>query len=132
MVRVDCKSFRLDYPYFTDVLIGGEATQGFEAVAVIVGIGEVVQVRIQLGMTVVMIAFDGCLLDRAVHTLNLTVGPWMLRLGKVVFDIMAPTSAVEGMTTPASGRTIAVLWQAGKLDAIIGQYRMDDVGYGLN
>ena len=48
----------------------------------------------QLVVIVVVIAFDGCVLDRAVHSFDLAVGPGMIDLGESVFDtvLAAPQS----------------------------------------
>lgn len=40
----------------------------------------------QLGVAVVMVAFDGCLLDCPVHALDLAIGPGVLDLCKPVLD----------------------------------------------
>ena len=50
-------------------------------------------------MAAIVIALDGCLLDRVVKALDLTIGPCVLALGEPVFDIIAPTGAIEGMAT---------------------------------
>ena len=56
--------------------VGGQAAQRFEPTGIIVGIDEVVEMGCQLGMAVIVIAFDGCLLDRAIHAFDLTMGAW--------------------------------------------------------
>lgn len=106
MVRIECKSFGLDCPYFADVFVGGEAAQRFEPATVIAGIDDVVEMGSQLGMAAVVIALDGCLLDCAVHAFDLAVGPRVPGLGEPVFDSVAPAGAIEGMAPPASGRTL--------------------------
>jgi hypothetical protein len=63
MVRVDCKPLGLGCPDFADVFVGDQAAQRFEPTSIIVGIDEVVEMGCQLGMAVIVIAFDGCLLD---------------------------------------------------------------------
>ena len=35
-----------------------------------------------------MVSLDRGFLDRAVHAFDLAVGPWMIDLGRAVFDIM--------------------------------------------
>jgi hypothetical protein len=52
----------------------------------IIGRQEVNEVGTKLIAAVVMETFDGCVLDRAVHALCLTVGPRVVRLGKSVLD----------------------------------------------
>ena len=48
----------------------------------------------QLVVIVVVIAFDGCVLDRAVHSFDLAVGPGMIDLGESVFDtVLAATQS---------------------------------------
>jgi hypothetical protein len=41
-------------------------------------------------------ASDGGILDGSVHPLDLTVGPWMLRLGRAVLDIAGGAGVFEG------------------------------------
>jgi hypothetical protein len=67
MVRVDCKPFGLGCPVFADIFVGGQAAQRFEPPSIIVGIDEDVEMGCQLGMAVIVIAFDGCLLDCAIR-----------------------------------------------------------------
>jgi len=124
MVRVKCKPFGIGCPDFADVFVAGEATQGFEAAAVIVGIGEVVEVRNQLGMAIAMIAFDGSLLDRAVHALDLTVGPGMFRLGKASSGCTMAPSIWERTRLETTMR-VPVLWQDDRLELEVGSGRRD-------
>jgi hypothetical protein len=49
----------------------------------------------ELSMGLVMIGTDRGLLDRAVHPLDLAVGPGMVGFGKAVIDIMAGTHGFE-------------------------------------
>ena len=42
-------------------------------------------------MAFVVEALDGCVLDSAVHPLDLTVGPWVLCFGRPVLDIVFST-----------------------------------------
>jgi hypothetical protein len=44
----------------------------------------------KLLVILVVIAPDGRLLERAVHSLDLTIGPGVIRLGQAMFDAMAP------------------------------------------
>jgi len=72
-----------------------------------------------------MEASDGCLLDRPVHPLDLTVGPGVVRLGEPVLDVVRLTDHAEAHLTRSGDDTIA--WLLGKLDAVIGQDRVDPV-----
>ena len=76
-------------------------------------------------MAVVVIAFSGRFLDRPIHPFCLTVGPGMIGFGQAVLNAVFPAGAVKGVTTKARCRTIGVLRQIGKLDAVIGQYGVD-------
>jgi hypothetical protein len=120
MVRIEYKLLRFGCPDFADVFVGRQASQRFKPTTIVVGIDEVVEMGCQLGMAIIVIAFDGCLLARAIYAFDLAIGPGVLGLSEPVFDIMPPTGAIEGMATPASGGAVAVLGQVGKLDAIIG------------
>lgn len=85
--------------------------------------------RAQLVMTIVVEAFDGCIFDRAVHPLDLPIGPWMVRLGEAVLDVVCLADHVEAHLARPGGVAIARL--LGELDAIIGQDRVDTVGHGF-
>lgn len=61
----------------------------------IVGIDEQVQMRSKLVVAVVVVALDRRLLDRAVHPLDLSVGPRMVHLGKPMLDVVLVADAVE-------------------------------------
>jgi len=50
--------------------------------------------------------FDGSLLNRSVHPLDLSINPWMLDLGEVMFNSTFSTNPITGA--------------ARELDAVIG------------
>jgi len=77
----------------------------------------------KLGVVVVVIAFDRCLFDRAVHPFDLSIRPGMLDLGQAVLDAMLAADAIEDML---EGMDIGLA--VGELDAVISQYRMEPVG----
>ena len=52
----------------------------------VVGPEEVGQVRFELVVGVVEVAFYGGVLDGSVHALDLPVGPWVVWLGKPMLD----------------------------------------------
>lgn len=83
----------------------------------------------ELVVAVVVEALDGCLLDRAVHPLDLAVGPRMVRLGQPVFDPVRLADHVEAHRPGADGVPVAGL--LGELDAVVGQYGVDLVGHRL-
>ena len=74
-------------------------------------------------------AFDGRLLDGAVHSLDLTVGPRMVRLCQSVLDIVRLADHVEPHLTRPGG--VAVTRLIGKLDAVVGQDSVDAVRHGF-
>ncbi len=51
----------------------------------------------QLLMIVVMITFDGCFLESAVHTLDLAMGPGMIGPVQAMFRTIFQTDAIEAM-----------------------------------
>ncbi len=78
-------------------------------------------------MVLVVVALGGGLLDGAVHSLDLAVGPRVVGLGKPVLDIVGATDLVETVDTPAGGLAVAVLGQLSELNAVVGQQRVDPV-----
>jgi len=76
-------------------------------------------------MALVVEAFDGRFLNRAVHPLDLTVGPGMVQLRKPVLDVIRFADHVKAHLTRPGGVRVARL--LGKLDAVVGQDRMDPV-----
>jgi hypothetical protein len=76
-----------------------------------------------------MEAFDGRVLDNAIHPLDLTIGPGAFRLSEAVLDVVRLADHVEAHLTRPSGVTVA--WLLGKLDAIVGQDRVDPVRHRL-
>ena len=65
--------------------------------------------RPQLVMALVMEAFDGRLLDGAVHPLDLSVGPRVVRLGEAVFDVVCLADHVEAHLARPGGVAVARL-----------------------
>ena len=101
---------------FADELVGREAFEGLQSSTEIVGADEVGEVISQLFVVVVMEAFHGRFLDRAVHAFDLAVRPRVFDLGEPVVDLMFPADTVkdvlEGINVP-----IMIC----ELDAIVGQ-----------
>ena len=93
----DCESVRLRCPGFADEFIWGEASEGLEASGEVVGVDEVAQVRSQFIVGFVEVAFDGCVLDRAVHSLDLPIGPRVLGLCQPMVDVVLGTGVFEGV-----------------------------------
>ena len=70
---IELEFFRLDCPLLADELVGREAFERFRPSTEIVGVDKVGEMSSKLVMAVVVIPFDGGVLDRAVHSLDLTV-----------------------------------------------------------
>ncbi len=80
-----------------------------------------------LAMAIEMVAFDRRFLDRAVHPLDLAVGPRVLRLGEAMVDEVLVADPVDDMV-----EGVFVVRLVGELDAVIGQHGVDDVGHGCD
>lgn len=80
-------------------------------------------------MAFIVEAFDDRLLDRPVHLLDLAVGPWMVRFGEPVLDVVGLADHVEAHLTRLGG--VAVAGLLSEMDAVIGQDRVDAVGHGF-
>ena len=86
MEWVESEPFWLWCPAFADELVRREAFEGLEATPEVVGAEEVGEMTSELVMSVVREAFDGRVLYRAVHALDLAVGPGVFGLGCAVLD----------------------------------------------
>jgi hypothetical protein len=82
---------------FADEFVWGEAFEGLEASGEVVGVDEVLQVGSQLVMGLVELAFDSCVLDGAVHSFDLPIGPGMLGLGQAMIDVVLGAGVFEGV-----------------------------------
>ena len=63
----------------------------------VVGVDEVAQVDAQLVVGLVEVAFDCRVLDSAVHSFDLPIGPWMLGLCQPVIDVVLGAGVFEGV-----------------------------------
>ena len=66
----------------------------------------------KLPMAIEMIAFNGCVLDGSVHSLDLTIGPRMLDFGEPVLNAMFKANPIKDML---EGEALPLL--IGKLNA---------------
>ncbi len=76
-----------------------------------------------------MEALDSGILDRAVHPLDLAVGPGMVRLCQAVLDPVGVADHVEAHG-PGEDR-IPVPRLLSELDAVVSEDHMDLIRYGL-
>jgi hypothetical protein len=73
-----------------------------------------------------MVAFDGRLLEGAIHPFNLAVGPGMFVLGETVFNGQFAAGTIKEVL-----KGLFVLFPVGELNAVVGQYGMNSVGQRL-
>ncbi len=87
MARFFLEEVRLCLPFFPDELCWREAFEGLEPSGVVVGVDEQIKVSAQLLVVIVMVAFDGGLLDRPVHGLDLTICPRVVGFGQAGLSV---------------------------------------------
>ena len=80
-------------------------------------------------VAVVVISFDCCLLDRSVHSLNLTVGPGMVRFGQATLDPIGLADHIKAHLW--KGEAVAIARLLGELNTVVGQDRVNAVWRGL-
>src|ERR1700687_5255971 len=97
MDRIESESMCLFGPCFADGFVGCEAFEGLQSACEIVGGDEVRQVGAQLLVGLAVEAFDGRLFDRAVHALDLAVGPRMPGLSQAMVNVVLGAGILERM-----------------------------------
>ena len=85
--------------------MGREAPQRLEPSSVVVGIQEELEVRPELIVAVVVVAFDGRVLEGAVHSLDLSIGPRVVGLCQAVLDVVLAADPLEHVHAVAGCRT---------------------------
>ena len=83
----------------------------------------------KLVVVFIVVSFNGCVLDRAVHALNLTIDPRMVWPGQPVLVSVGVTDHVEPHGPGID--CVAVARLLGELDAVVRQNRVDAVRYGF-
>ena len=74
----------------------------------------------------IMVRFDRRVLDRAVHSLGLTIGPRMIGLGQLMSYAVLDAGAAEDVEADEDTvRPRPILRQIGESDAIVGEHRVD-------
>lgn len=127
---VNHEPFGLDCPLLADEFVRREALEGLQPSSEVVGGDEVGEMPFELVVAVVMIALDGCVLDRSVHSLDLTIRPRMVDLGEAMLDAVLPAAHGEHVGHVSSRRPISMAQRIAELDAVVGQNRVDVVGNG--
>lgn len=123
MDRVEIESIRFICPEFTDEFIWREPFERLQSAPVVVGIDEVIKVLFQLVIIAVMVPFDRCFLDRAVHAFNLAIGPWVFDFCQSMINAVLGTDTVKDMNARAF-----VVGQVGELDTVVRQDDVDPIG----
>ena len=80
-------------------------------------------------VALVVVTFHRRLFDSAVHALNLSIGPRMVRFGQAMFDIVGFANHVEPHRPRIDGIPVSRLFC--KLDAVVCQDRVDLVRHGF-
>ena len=76
---IEFESLWFDFPSFADELVGRESFEGLQSPSEIVRADEVREMPAELIMAVVVVAFDGRVLDGSVHPFDLTVVRYVIR-----------------------------------------------------
>jgi len=82
---------------FADEFIGRQAFERFQSPTEVIGADEGLKMTSELIVAVVVKAFHGCVFDRAVHPLDLTIGPGMPDFGEPVINLMLVADTVKDM-----------------------------------
>jgi hypothetical protein len=98
--RIERAVMGLISPSLAYELIGREALQPFQTPAKIVGGDRVGKVTFELSVVVIVVAANGGILDRAVHSFDLPIRPRMRRLGQPVLDIEIGAGRLTGIAPP--------------------------------
>ena len=86
---IEFESLWFDCPSFANELVGCESFENLQSPFEIVRADEIGEMPAELIMAVVVVAFDGRVLDGSVHPFDLTVGPGMVDLGEAVVDVVS-------------------------------------------
>jgi hypothetical protein len=130
---------------FPNELCWCEAFERLEPSGVIVGIDEQIEMSAQLVVVIVEVSFDGSLLDRPVHTLDLAAfrgkgpldlflipqAPRVIGFGQAMLDLVGIANHIEAVHAELCNPTVPVPWLIGKLYPVIGQDDVDLVGNGF-
>jgi hypothetical protein len=75
-------------------------------------------------------AFDGGVLDGAVHPLDLTIGPGVVDAGEAVLDAMLLASHGEDVGHGSGRGPVGVAGREAELVSVVGEHGVDPVGHG--
>jgi hypothetical protein len=108
MGGIESKSVWFFLPALADKFVVRESSKSLETFGEVVGSNEVAEMSTKLVMVFAVIALHGGFFDRAIHALDLAVGPGMVRFRQPVLDGATQTNPVERIPTEASRWAFAV------------------------
>src|SRR5829696_628544 len=112
VVWVDLERRWVFGPGIADGLEGSSPPQPLQVLGEVVGCDERQHVSLEALQIRVVEHFDRGVLDRAVHPLSLSVGPWVVGFGEPVLDAVLPADPVEDVgAQPSTGRPVPVFGQ---------------------
>ncbi len=92
---IESESFGLVCPCFANGFVGCEALERLQPARKIISGHKVFEMNCELRMIVIVVTFDGRLLDGAVHSLDLPVGPRMFGFGQAMVDVILRAGQLE-------------------------------------
>lgn len=119
----------------------GEAFEGLQTSGEIVCGDEVGEMRSQLCVRFIEVALDRRVLDRAVHSLDLTIRPRMFGRGQAMVDIGASAGELERMRPESAPlrqhlldlrRRPSLAARIGEMRSVVGEHDVDFIGNGLD
>ena len=120
--RIQSESVGLRSPGFADIFERGEPLQRLEPTCEVVGFNESGEMLSKLLVACVIEALDRSFLDGSVHSLNLAVGPRMLRFGQPMIDIASRAGDIwqlaDAMTLEATMQRGSCQMRDGRLQRI--------------
>ena len=101
-MRVDFEDRSFFRPGVADELVGCSPSQSFQVFGEIVGGDEGQDMGLQAFQVVIMVGLHRGVLDRAIHPLGLTVGPWVVGLDQPVLDVVFEADAAKDLAAGGS------------------------------
>lgn len=123
-------------PLLANEFVWREAPEHLQTTREIIGGDEVCEMLPELVVRLVVETFDGRLLDRPIHPLDLTVRPWVTWFGQAVLDIEIGTGQFKGMAAEQDffgTHRLDIVWcpavtgRIGEMRAVIRHYRVDPI-----
>ena len=88
--------------------------------------------RSELVEALVVVTLDSRIFRRAVHPLSLSVGPRVIGFCQTVLDAVLTAEAIEQVHAETGCRAGTVTRRMAEPHPVVGQYRVDLVGRGLD